>query len=160
MTRATQKEQGTTTLKKNILNILRTFYECNLRLSSLDWEPKCGDNIHRQFFQVQLDWSRRNLLLPTEHASFLDWLSPIAKWISLRFAPQYYFSFRFLNLLFWVCWKNTSSLHVKWKGEDNWKLLLSRSLPPKLIKLKCMHTNVFTTIIEHVAPKVFKFGCR
>ena len=47
MTRATQKEQATTTLKKlNLLNIFRTFRQSNLRLSFLDWEPKCGDNIH------------------------------------------------------------------------------------------------------------------
>ena len=46
MTRATQKEQATTTLKKHFLNILLTFYQRNLRLSFLDWEPKCGDNIH------------------------------------------------------------------------------------------------------------------
>ena len=45
---ATQKEQAisTTTLKKNLLNIFQTFYHRNLWLSFLDWEPKCGDNIH------------------------------------------------------------------------------------------------------------------
>ena len=26
----------------------------------------------------------------------------------------------------------------------------------KFIELKCMHTNVFTKIVEHVEPKVFK----
>ena len=46
MTRATQKKQATTTLKKILLNIFRTFYQRNLRLSFLDWEPKCRDNIH------------------------------------------------------------------------------------------------------------------
>ena len=46
MTRTTQNEQATTTLKKNLLNIFRTFYQRNLRLSFLDKEPKCEDNIH------------------------------------------------------------------------------------------------------------------
>ena len=30
----------------------------------------------------------------------------------------------------------------------------------KLIELKCIHTNIFTKIVEHVEPKVFKFGVR
>ena len=34
--------------EKNILNIFRTFYKRNLRLSFLGWEPKCGDNIHHR----------------------------------------------------------------------------------------------------------------
>ena len=39
MTGATRKEQATTTLKTNLLNIFRKFYQPNLRLSFLDWEP-------------------------------------------------------------------------------------------------------------------------
>ena len=50
MTRATQKEQATFKLpqlcKTKLLKIFRTFYQRNLRLSFLDWEPKCGNNIH------------------------------------------------------------------------------------------------------------------
>ena len=45
MTRVTQKEQATTTLETKLLNIFGTFYQRNLRLSFLDWEPKRGDNI-------------------------------------------------------------------------------------------------------------------
>ena len=42
----TQKEQTTTTLKRNLSNIFHKFYRRNLRLSCLDWEPNLGDNIH------------------------------------------------------------------------------------------------------------------
>ena len=48
MTRATQKEQVTTThdFEKKLIDIFRTFYQRKLRRSFQDWEPKCGDNIH------------------------------------------------------------------------------------------------------------------
>ena len=46
MTRATQKEQATTSLKTNLLNIFRKFYQRNLRLSFVDWEPNWGNDIH------------------------------------------------------------------------------------------------------------------
>ena len=32
--------------KKKYIDIFRTFCHRKLRLSFLDWEPKCGDNIH------------------------------------------------------------------------------------------------------------------
>ena len=78
-----------------------------------------------QFFQVQLDWSRRNLSLPIEHLFWIRFrrsakLSGFHLFCvnlllhDLRFALQYE-SFRFLNLLFLVCWLKTSSLHVKWR---------------------------------------------
>ena len=74
MTGETQKEQTATTLKKDLLNISQTFYQRNLRLLFLEWEPKCEDKIHMQFFQVQRDWSRRNISLPIEHASFFGFV--------------------------------------------------------------------------------------
>ena len=48
MMRATQKEQATTThdFEKKIIDIFQMFYQLKLRLSFLDWAPKCGDNIH------------------------------------------------------------------------------------------------------------------
>ena len=45
VTRATQKEQATTSLKSNLLNIRTSIYQRNLRLSFLVWEPKSGGNI-------------------------------------------------------------------------------------------------------------------
>ena len=89
MTRATQKEQAATTLKSNLLNIFRKFYQRNLRLSFLDYEPNLWDNIHLHFFQVQLDWSCRNLSLSTEHLFWIrfhwcaKWLSLVCTWPSL-----------------------------------------------------------------------------
>ena len=70
----TRAEQATTTLKRNLLNIFRKFYQRNLRLSFLDWEP--------YFFQVPLDWSRRNLSLPTKHLFWIRFHQS-AKWLSL-----------------------------------------------------------------------------
>ena len=54
-----------------------------------------------QVFQVQLDWSHRNLSLPIEHLFGIRFRQS-AKWLSLhlRFALQYQFSFRFSNLWF------------------------------------------------------------
>ena len=71
MTRATQKEQDTTTLKRNLLNIFRTFYKRNLRLSFLDWEPNLGDNIHHTLLSsaTGLEWPKS---LASHRASFLD----------------------------------------------------------------------------------------
>ena len=66
MTRATQKEQATTTLQKEIIHIFRTFYQRNLRLQSFG-SKSVGITFTIQFFQVQLDWSHRNLSLPIEH---------------------------------------------------------------------------------------------
>ena len=83
MTRATQKEQATFKLpqlcKTKLLKIFRTFYQRNLRLSFLGWEPKCGDNIHHTVLS-----SATGLESPKSLASdrasffgfvFVDWLS-------------------------------------------------------------------------------------
>ena len=75
MTRATQKEQA---VKIKIIDIFRTFYQRNLRLSFLDWEPKCGDSIHHTVLS-----SATGLESPKSHASgrasFLDSFSPIGQ---------------------------------------------------------------------------------
>ena len=76
--------------EKNILlSIFRTLYQHNLRLSFLDYEPNLWENIHLHFFQVQLDWSCRNLSLSTEHLFWIrfhrsaKWLSLVCTWPSL-----------------------------------------------------------------------------
>ena len=83
-----------------------------------------------QFFQVQLDWSRQNLSLPIEHLFWIRFRQS-AKWLftlpSLCASTLVFFSI-FFKLTVLVCWMKTSSLPVKWRGEENWKLLLSRSL--------------------------------
>ena len=71
MTRATRKEQATTTLRKKLLNIFRTFYRCKLRLSFLDWEPKCGDKIHHAVFS-SVTGLESPKSLASDRASFLD----------------------------------------------------------------------------------------
>ena len=58
-----------------------------------------------QFFQVQLDWSRRNLSLSIFFGFvFVDRLGGFHLFCvlvhDLRYALQYQFSFRFLNLLY------------------------------------------------------------
>ena len=51
--------------KKLIIDIFRTFYQRKLRLSFLDWEPKCGDmNIHLTVLS-----SATGLESPKSHAS-------------------------------------------------------------------------------------------
>ena len=80
MTRATQKEQATTThdFEKKFIDIFRTFHQRKLRLSFLDWEPKCGDNINHKVL-----WSATGLESPkslaSNRASFLDSFSPIGQ---------------------------------------------------------------------------------
>ena len=77
MTRAIQlKEQATTTLKRNLLNIFRKFYQRNLRLSFLDWEPNLGDNIHRTLLSSAIGLESPNSLA-FNRASFLDSFSSI-----------------------------------------------------------------------------------
>ena len=66
MMRATQKEQTTTThdFEKKIIDIFQMFYQLKLRLSFLDWAPKCGDNIHHT---VLSSATVPNLSLSIEH---------------------------------------------------------------------------------------------
>ena len=81
-----------------------------------------------QFFQVQLDWSRRNLSLPTEQLSLV-----LCKFTSAR--PSLCASILVFFSIF--------------------KLIVFSMLNENFF-----YTNVFTKIIEHVEPKVFKLGCR
>ena len=77
-TRATQKEQATTThdFEKKFIDIFRTFYQRKLRLSFLDWEPKCGDSIHQTVFSIATGLESLKSLA-SDRASFLDSISPI-----------------------------------------------------------------------------------
>ena len=79
MTRATHKEQATTTLTKEIIQ-----HQCNLRLSFLDWEPKGGDNIHHSVLSSATGLESPKSLA-SDRASFLDSFSSIglSKWLSL-----------------------------------------------------------------------------
>ena len=48
--------------EKKLLNIFREFYQRNVRLSFLDWEPKCGDNIHHTVLSIfEVDQKRMNM---------------------------------------------------------------------------------------------------
>ena len=78
MTRATRKEQATTTLKINLLSIVRTFYQRNLwlALSFLDWEPKCADDIHHTVL-LSATGLKSPKSLASDRASFLDSFSSI-----------------------------------------------------------------------------------
>ena len=80
MTRATQKEQATTTrhFEKKFIDIFRTFYQRRLRLSFLDWEPKCGDNIHHTVLSSATGLESPKSLA-SNRASFLDSFSPIGQ---------------------------------------------------------------------------------
>ena len=97
-------------------NFSQTFYQRNLWLSFLDWEPKCGDIIHHKVLSSTTGLESPKSLV-SDRASF---------WIRFCWSAK-------LRL-------NTSSLHVTCKVK--------------------MHTNVFTEIMEHIEPKVFKLGCR
>ena len=96
-----------------------------------------------QFFQVQLDWSRRSLSLPIEHL-FLDSFSSIgwAKWLSLVFCK------------FTSAWPSLCpSILVFF---SIFKLTVFKMLNENFF-VTCnvkMHTSVLTKIIEHVKPKV------
>ena len=148
MTRATQKEQTTTTLKRNLLNIFRKFYQRNLRLSFLDWEPNLGDKIHHTLLSSATGWSRRNLSLPTEHLFWIrfhqsaKWLSLVCAWPSLCASILVFFSI-FKVIVFSMLDEIVFVTDEKWRGEENWKLLLSRSLL-HLFFWAWMHTSVFT----------------
>ena len=67
MAREPQKEQATTTLQKEIINIFRKFYKRNLRLSFLDWEPKCGDNIYHTVLSSTTGLESPKPLASAEH---------------------------------------------------------------------------------------------
>ena len=160
MTRATQKEQATTTLITKLLKIFWTFYQRNLRLSFLDWEPKRGDKNHHTVLSSVTGLESPKSIASHEHLVGFVFVNRQSGFhlfcvqaYDPRFALHYQFPFRFLNLLFLVCWMKTSASHVKWRGVENWKLLLSHSLI-------CIHTKVCTKIVEHVELKVFKLWCR
>ena len=70
--------------EKNLLNIFRKFYQRNLRPSFMDWEPKCGDNIHHTVLSSATGLESPKFLA-SYRASFLDSFSLIgqAKWLSL-----------------------------------------------------------------------------
>ena len=127
MTQATQKEQA---LKKKIIDIFRTFYQRKLRLSFLDWEPKSGDSIHHTVLSSATGLESPKSLA-SDRASFLDSFSPISQ-VAFTSPPLCASTLVFFSIFFkltvLVCWMKTSSLPVKWRGEENWKLLLSRSL--------------------------------
>ena len=128
MTRATQKEQATTTFKKKNIEHLPNVLPAQLTsfISGLGAKVRAGITFTIQFSQVQLDRSRRNLSLSIEHLFWIrfrqsaEWLSFVlctSAWLSLCawilvFSCFFYF-------LFLVCWMETSSLHVKWGGEEN-----------------------------------------
>ena len=76
MTQAIQKEQATTTLKTNLLNI-QTSYQRNLLFSFLVWEPKCGDNIHHTVLSRATGLESPKSLA-SERASTLDLFSSIS----------------------------------------------------------------------------------
>ena len=128
MTRATRKQQatGTTSWKRNFLNIFWKFYQRNLRLSFMDWEPNWGDNINHTLLSSATGLESPKSLA-SDRESFWDSFSSIGCGFhlfclqvhDLRFALQCKFSFRFLNLLFLVCWMKTSSLH--WWKVKRWK---------------------------------------
>ena len=62
--------------KKKLLNIFQKFYQLNLRLSFLDWEPKCGDNIHHRVLSSATGLESAKSLA-SDRASFLDSFSSI-----------------------------------------------------------------------------------
>ena len=78
MMRATSKEKATTPrlCKKKLLNIFRTFYQRNLRLSFLNWEPKCEDNIHHTVLSSATGLESPKSL-SSDRATFLDSFSSI-----------------------------------------------------------------------------------
>ena len=67
-----------TSFEKKIIDIFPTFYKRKLRLSFLDWVPKCGDSIHHTVLS-----SATGLESPKSHASgrasFLDSFPPIGQ---------------------------------------------------------------------------------
>ena len=63
--------------KKNT-DIFRTFYQCKLRLSFLDWEPQCGDNIHHTVLSSATGLESPKSLA-SDRASFLDSFSSIGQ---------------------------------------------------------------------------------
>ena len=85
------------TSSHDLLNIFRTFYQRNLRLSFLDWEPKCGDNIRHAVLSSATGLESPKSLA-SDRASFLDsfWSIPLNCFHlfcvlvhDLRFALQY-----------------------------------------------------------------------
>ena len=97
-----------------------------------------------QFFQVQLDWSRRNISLPIAHLFWIRFRQS-AKWLSLILCTRAGPSLCASILVFFSIFKLTVFSMLN----ENFFVTC---------KVK-MHTNVFTKIIEHVEPKVFKLGC-
>ena len=71
MTRTTQKEQATTTLQNEIIEHLPKFYQCNLWLSVLDWESKCGDNIHHTVLSSATGLESPKSLASAEHLCWI-----------------------------------------------------------------------------------------
>ena len=69
MTRATQKEQVTTTpdFEKKKLTSSERFTSVSYSFHFWIGSQSVGITFIIQFFQVQLDWSRRNISLPIEH---------------------------------------------------------------------------------------------
>ena len=126
--------QATTThdIGKRFIDIFRTFYQRKVRLSFLDWEPKCGDSIHHTVLSRETGLESPKSLA-SDRASFLDSFSPIGQvaFTSITFAlisASILVFFSILKVTVLVCWMKTSPSPVKWRGEENWKLLLSRSL--------------------------------
>ena len=80
MMRATQKEQATTThdFEKKFIDIFQMFYQLKLRLSFLDWEPKCGDDIHHTVLSSTTGLESPKSLA-SNIASFLDSFSSIGQ---------------------------------------------------------------------------------
>ena len=153
MTWATQKKEATTTLKKTLLNISRTFYQCNLRLSFLDWEPKCLDNLHHTVLS-----SATGLESPKSLASVR--VRQLAKRLSLVLCTSAWSSLCSSILVLFSIFKLVfSTLYVevkRWRKLEIVAVSFSSSL--SLLSLhahKCIYE-----IIEHDEPKVFKLECR
>ena len=148
MTRATQKEQARTSLKRTSSESFTSVtYGFHFWIGSQIEGITC--TMH--FFQVQLDWSRRNLLLPKENlfwirfyqsAKRLSLVLSTSAWPSLCASILVFFSifrlivFSMLNENFFV---------TLMRSEEVKKIGNCCCLVPFFIKfteLKCMHTNV------------------
>ena len=73
-------------------------------------------------------------------------------WPSLYASILVFFSIFKLNYCILVCWMKTSLLHVKWRGEGNWKLSVSCSSLLSLLSLKCpYHQNFYIPIWSYIS---------
>ena len=99
MTQATQKEQATTTLKKNLLTSSERFTSVSYGFHFWIGEPKCGDNIHHTVLSGATGLESPKSLA-SDRASFLDSFSSIGFHFTLALRFNTSFLFHFLTYCF------------------------------------------------------------